>query len=149
MIDQTIAKPLRYIRDKNIFVHGIPYIVTFIVINNNVLYYNYAILLRHPWLRNTKVSHDWKINIVTIHKINIVRTIHVTKKLGVQTKRPKVLICYDFHSGIFDDEDDVMFATKLNLFFIGTIIIPTHIEHVPTMDYTKYYHSKIGFKTTY
>jgi hypothetical protein len=28
-----------------------------------------------------------------------------------------------------------MFATKLDLFSIGTIIVPTHIEHVPTTNY--------------
>jgi len=37
MVDQTIAKPLGLIRDLKIFVHGIPYIITFIVINNSVL----------------------------------------------------------------------------------------------------------------
>jgi hypothetical protein len=34
------------------------------------------------------VSHDWGTNIVTIQGTSIVRTIHVMKKLGVQTKRP-------------------------------------------------------------
>jgi hypothetical protein len=38
---------------------------------------------------------------------------------------PKVLICYDFHSGIFHEEEHLMFATKLGLFSIGTIVIPT------------------------
>jgi hypothetical protein len=32
MVDQTIAKPLGLIKDLTIFVHGIPYVVTFIVI---------------------------------------------------------------------------------------------------------------------
>ncbi len=58
MVIQTIAKPLGLIRDLKIFVHGIPYIVTFIIINNNVLDSRYSMLLRRPWLRNPKVSHD-------------------------------------------------------------------------------------------
>ncbi len=33
-------------------------------------------------------------------------------------------ICYDFHSGIFDEEEDLMFVTKLGLFSIGTIVVP-------------------------
>ncbi len=55
----------------------------------------------------------------------------MTKKLGVQTKRPEVLVCYDFHFGISDDKKDVMFATKLDLFSIGPIAVPTHTKHVP------------------
>jgi hypothetical protein len=45
-------------------------------------------LLRRPWLRDAKVSHDWGTNIVIIQGIGTIRTIHVTKKLNVQTKRP-------------------------------------------------------------
>jgi hypothetical protein len=46
MVDQTITKPLDLIRDLKIFVHGIPYIVTFIVINSSILDSSYSILLR-------------------------------------------------------------------------------------------------------
>ncbi len=35
-----------------------------------------------------------------------------------------------FHFGISDDEEDVMVATKSNMFSIGIIRIPTHIELV-------------------
>jgi hypothetical protein len=35
-----------------------------------------------------------------------------------------VLVCYDFHYGIFDEKEDLMFATKLGLFSIGTIVVP-------------------------
>jgi hypothetical protein len=66
MADQTIAKPFGLIGDLKIFVHGIPYMVTFIVINNIVLDSSYSMLLRRPWLRNAKVSHNWGTNIVTI-----------------------------------------------------------------------------------
>jgi hypothetical protein len=58
MLDQTIAKPLGLIRDLKIFVHGIPYTVTFTVINSNVLDYSYSMLLGRPWLRDAKVSHN-------------------------------------------------------------------------------------------
>jgi hypothetical protein len=40
------------------------------------------------------------------------RTIHVTKKLRAPTKHLEVLVCYDFHSGIYDEEEDLMFATE-------------------------------------
>ncbi len=43
-----------------------------------------------------------------------------------------MLVCYDFHSGIFDEEDNLMFAIKPELFLIGTIAIPkpTRLEQV-------------------
>jgi hypothetical protein len=66
MANQTITKPLGLIKDLKIFVHGIPYIVTFVVINNNVLDFIYSMLLGRPWLRDAKVSHNWGTNIVTI-----------------------------------------------------------------------------------
>jgi hypothetical protein len=88
MANQTIAKPLDLIRDLKIFVHGIPFIVTFIVINNNVLDSSYSMLFGGPWLRDAKVSHDRGTNTTTIQGTNIIKTILVTKKLGIQTKRP-------------------------------------------------------------
>ncbi len=88
MANQPIAKPLGLIRDLKIFVHGIPYIVTFTIINNNALDFCYSMLLGRSWLRDAKVSHDWGTNIVTIQGIGTMRTILVTKMLGVQTKRP-------------------------------------------------------------
>jgi hypothetical protein len=133
MVDQTIATPLGFIRDLKIFVHGISYMITFTVINSNVLDYNYSMLLGCPWLKDAKVSHDWGTNIVTIQITNIVKTIHVNKKLSVQTKRLQVLICYDCHFRISNDEKDVMFVTELNMFPIGTIVVPTHIKHVPKL----------------
>jgi hypothetical protein len=62
-------------------------------------------------LRDAKVSHNWGTNIITIQAIGAIRTIPITNKLGVQTKRLKVLVCYDFHFGISDEKEDVMFAT--------------------------------------
>jgi hypothetical protein len=73
-------------------------------------------LLGHPWLKHAKVSHNYGTDIVIVQGTCIIRAIHVTKKLSVQTKRPKILVCYDFHSGIFDEEMDMMFSTELDLF---------------------------------
>jgi hypothetical protein len=56
LANQTIVKPFGFIKDLKIFVHGIPYIVTFIVINNSVLNSNFSMLLKCPWLRDAKVS---------------------------------------------------------------------------------------------
>jgi hypothetical protein len=43
------------------------------------------------------VCHDWGNNTIIIQGNGIVITIFVTKKLGAPTKRPKILICYDFY----------------------------------------------------
>ncbi len=58
MANQTITKPFGLIKDLKIFVHGIPNIITFIVINCNVLNFSYSMLLGCPWLKDAKVSHD-------------------------------------------------------------------------------------------
>jgi hypothetical protein len=70
---------------------------------------------------------------ILYHTRNWYSTILVIKKLNIQTKRQEVFVCYDFHYGIFDDEKDVMFATKLNLFSIITIVVTTHIEPIPKL----------------
>jgi hypothetical protein len=88
MAYQTIAKPLGLIRNLKIFVHGIAYTVTFIVINNNILDFSYSMLLGCPWLRDAKISHDQGTDTITIQGKNIIKTILIIKKLGVQTKRP-------------------------------------------------------------
>jgi hypothetical protein len=48
MANQTITKPLGLIMDLKILVHGIPYAVTFIIIQNSVLNSSYSMLLGHP-----------------------------------------------------------------------------------------------------
>ncbi len=45
MVNETIGKPLGLIRDLKIFIHGIPYTFTFIVINNIILDSSYSMLL--------------------------------------------------------------------------------------------------------
>jgi hypothetical protein len=127
MVSQTVAKPLGLIKDLRILVHGIPYAMTFIVIWSSVLNSIYFMLLGRPWLKDAKVFRDWGNNIITIQRAGIIKTIPITKNLGAPTKHLKILICYDFHFGIFDEEEDLMFATKLGLFSIGTIIVPTLI----------------------
>jgi hypothetical protein len=68
-------------------------------------------LLGRPWLKDAKISHDWGTNIITIQGTSTIKIIPITKKLGVQTKRLEILVCYDFHFRISNEEEDVMFAT--------------------------------------
>ncbi len=46
MAAQTITKPLGLIKDFRIFVHGIPYVVTFTIIKSSVLDSNYSMFVR-------------------------------------------------------------------------------------------------------
>ncbi len=43
--------------------------------------------------------------------------------MGVETRRPQVLICYDVVEGLIDEEEDLIFMTWPKLFSISTIII--------------------------
>jgi hypothetical protein len=53
-------------------------------------------LLGRPWLRDVEVAHDWGNNIVTIQGNGMVRTIVMTKHLGVEVKQLNVLLCYNY-----------------------------------------------------
>ncbi len=58
-----------------------------------------------------KKSHDW-INIITVQGTCIVKTIPITKKLDVQTKKPIIVFMYyDFHFGLSDEKEYMLFAT--------------------------------------
>jgi hypothetical protein len=48
MVDQTTTKPMGLIKDLKIYVHGIPYITTFIVLQNSVVDFSYSMLSRRP-----------------------------------------------------------------------------------------------------
>jgi hypothetical protein len=92
MANQIITKPLGFIRDLKIFVHDIPYTITFIVIDSSIINFNYSMLVGCPWLKDAKVSHDWGTNTNIIPGTTTVKTIPTTKKLGAQTKRSIVAL---------------------------------------------------------
>jgi hypothetical protein len=86
MVDHTTIKPMGLICDLKIYVHDIPYVLTFIVLHNNVIDANYSMLLKRPWLRDAKVTHDWGNNTMTIQGNGTVITIIVIKHLGIEVK---------------------------------------------------------------
>jgi len=88
MATQNMTRPLIIIRNLKIHIHGIPYIITFIILKNNVVDSNYSMLLGRHWFKNAKVTHDWGNNVTTIQSNGTIRTISVNKKLKVKTKRP-------------------------------------------------------------
>jgi hypothetical protein len=53
-------------------------------------------LLNKPWLKDAKVTHDWGNNMIKIQGNGIVKTRTMTKHLGTNLKRPKVLLCFDY-----------------------------------------------------
>lgn len=85
MADQTIMKPKGLIKDLKKFVQGIC-MITFIVIQNNVLDSNYSMLLSLPWFKDVKIFHDWGSNTIIIKGINMIKAIPITKKLRVYIK---------------------------------------------------------------
>jgi hypothetical protein len=134
MANQTTTKPVGLIRNLKIYVHGIPYITTFIMFQNSVIDFCYFMLLRRPWLKDVKVAHDWGSNIITIQGNGTIKTITVTKHLGGEVRRLEVLMCYDYQNGITHEKEDIIFATKPKLFSIGTINLPKIIQSVKTID---------------
>lgn len=86
MADHTTIKPMGLICDLNIYVHDIPYVITFIVLHNNVIDANYSMLLKRPWLKDAKVTHDWGNNTMMIQGNGTFITIIVIKHLGVEVK---------------------------------------------------------------
>jgi hypothetical protein len=118
-----MTRPLGIIRNLKIHIHGIPYVTTFIVLQNNVVDCSYSMLLGRPWLKNAKVTHDWGNNVIIVQGNGIVKTISINKKLGVKTRRLQVLICYDLLEGLTYEEEDLIFEIEPKLFSIGIIII--------------------------
>jgi len=64
MADQTTIKPVDQ-RSEDI-IHGIPYITTFIILQNSVVDSTYSMLSGRPWLRDAKVAHDWGSNTINM-----------------------------------------------------------------------------------
>jgi hypothetical protein len=78
--------------DLKIYVHGIPYVIMFIMLPNSVIDANYSTLLGRPWLRDAKITHDLGNNIMTIQVNGTVKTMVVIMPLGAKVKQPKVLL---------------------------------------------------------
>ncbi len=53
-----MTRPLGIIRYLKTQIHGIPYVATFTILQNNVVDSNYSMLLGKPWLEKAKVTHD-------------------------------------------------------------------------------------------
>jgi hypothetical protein len=45
----------------------------------------------------------------------------MTKYLGTNLKRPKILLCFDYQNGITNEEEDLLFANEPKVFSIKTI----------------------------
>jgi hypothetical protein len=58
MVNQTTTKLVGLIKDLRIYVHNIPYIATFLVLQNIIIDSNYSMLLGRPWFKDAKLAHD-------------------------------------------------------------------------------------------
>ncbi len=116
-----MTRPLGIIKNLKIHIRGIPHIATFIVLKNSVVDFSYFMLLKRPWFKDAKVTHDQGNNVIIVQGNGIVRTISINKKLGAKTRRPQVLVYYDLMQGLTNEEKDLIFKTIRKLFSIGTI----------------------------
>jgi CO dehydrogenase/acetyl-CoA synthase delta subunit len=88
MANFSFSKPLGTVPNIKITIHGMPYIITFMVMNNKLVDLTYSMLLKCPWLWDAKVIHDWGTNMVTIEGNIIVNTIYVSIYLSGNIRRP-------------------------------------------------------------
>jgi hypothetical protein len=79
------------IRDLKIYVHAIPYITTFTIFCNNVVYFNYSMLLGRPWLKDVKVAHDWGITLLPYKRMGQSKQLLSPNVWGVKSENQK---CY-------------------------------------------------------
>ncbi len=63
-----------------------------------------------------------------------IRTITVTKCFGGEMRRPKVLMRYNYQNGITNEEEDIIFTTKPELFSIWIINLLETIQSVKNTD---------------
>jgi hypothetical protein len=87
MADFSFNKHLGIIPHIRIKIHGMLYIVTFMVMNNKAIDPKYSVLLGCPYLQDAKVIHDWVINMVTIEGNGTINTIFVSKYLSGNIRR--------------------------------------------------------------
>jgi hypothetical protein len=68
---------------------------------------------------------------MTIQGNRMIRTVVVTKHLGTNVKQLKML-CYNYQNGITNEEKNIIFATKLIFFSIGTINLQNTFQSIDT-----------------
>jgi len=83
MANQTTIKPVGLIKDLKIYVHGIPYIITFTILQNSVVDFNYSMLLGRPWLKDVNVAtlalgSRQRQRLARVHDKREVRETHLT-----------------------------------------------------------------------
>ncbi len=105
MVNFSFSKPLGIIPNIKIKIHGMPYIITFMVMNKKSVDPTYSMLLTHPWLWDAKVIHSQGTNMVTIEGNIIVKTIFVSIYLSGNIRRPQMVVNYNFMEGVTYKEE--------------------------------------------
>lgn len=106
MADQTVVQPVGMIRNAKIYIHGIPYIITLMVIKNKEVNKAYSMLFGRLWLIDPKVNHGWGNNMVTLQGNGTLKTVSMSQRKGPRPKLPEVLVCYNCAEGLTDEEED-------------------------------------------
>ncbi len=66
--------------------------------------------------KDAKVTCGWGDNVIIVQDNQIVRTILVNRKLGAETRRPQILVCYDLMEGLTNEKEDLIFEIEPKLF---------------------------------
>lgn len=127
MVNQITNKLIGLIKNLKIHIHGISSLITFIIIQYNVLDVSHSILLGRPQLKNEKVSHDWGTNLITRKCNGTIKIIVGTKKLDQNTKTPLNIPLLRLVNEVIDDDEHMLFVVKLDLFIIDTMSLSINL----------------------
>ncbi|KAH7423568.1 hypothetical protein KP509_12G061500 [Ceratopteris richardii] len=107
MADQTRVQPVGILKQQQIIISGMTFMVNFVVIRMSESAYPYEMLLGRPWFRLAKVKQDWGLNVVMITKGKKQLTIpmHRRKNMSVQEK-PLMAQTINLADEIEDDEEE-------------------------------------------
>jgi hypothetical protein len=67
---------------------------------------------------NTKVFHEWGMNLFIVEGNGTTKTIVVRKRLDKTSRRKEVILCYDFFNEVTKEKEDTLFTTYPNLLTI-------------------------------
>ncbi len=135
MVDFSFNKPLGINPNVGIRIHCIPYIITFMVMNNKAINPTYSMLLQHPWLLDAKAILDQGTNMVST-KGNV-KTIFISNYLNGNVIRSHTVVSYKFIEGVINEGKKILLFYEPNLFSIGMITLPDQAVFEP---HTQFHH---------
>lgn len=107
MANQQCVQPMGLFKDFPIQIFGLEFLSIATVLRMEGFNNKYSILLGRPWLWQTKVHHDWRIDLLSLSITS--RTVAIfthTIYLIQPCHQPLALQMYDWMVGLTNEEED-------------------------------------------